>query len=390
MSQTNGSGKRYPALDAIRLCALSMIPALHFFLNTGFYEAAPGGPKYWLALLIRTGLTVTVPLFIMMSGYLLCENTPRAGWWRGLRKILLIYVLSCVPAFFVRRAAEAGYAPSAGGVFWSVLDFELNPYAWYINLYIGLYLLSPFLNRMHQGLNRQWHGTLLLLLFGLVSLPTLVNSFQWFSRIFWRQPALVEEYNRILPDYWIRLPFAVMYYEAGAYVRYYPPKIGKRRLLLLLSGLLAAFTAYNAWRQGGMPFKPWAWIDYHGFMPAVLTPLTFCFLLSVFSSRPWKEKTVRRLAWLSELSPGAYLLSYCMEELIYKIGGFTYALYSFRERFVWFPVIVILGTLGSLLLSVPLTYIAKGILHWADSRKAAEPRGGGSIGTEEKDGDPRG
>ena len=370
MLQSRDSRRRYPELDIIRLLALSMIPAVHFFMYTGFYESEPSWPGYGAVLLIRVCLTATLPLFIMLTGYLLCRAGLRPGWWKPLGKTLLIYVLSCIPCYFFRRAADAEYAPSAAGVFWSVLSFDLNPYSWYIGLYIGLFLLVPFLNRLHENLDRKWHGVLVLVLFALISLPSLTNSFLWFSPEFWRHPASVTEYNRILPDYWVQLPYALLYYEMGAWLRLHPPKIRARRLFLLLAGLSVLFTGYTAWRQDGQAFSVFPWVNHSGFVPAVLTPLTFCFLVRAFGSRVRKEKTVRVLAFLSDLCLGAYLLSYCTDLLIYRICGFPSPSASFQENFVWFPLTAVVNTVLSLFLSLLITVPAKWILRRSNGRKS--------------------
>lgn len=170
---------RQTELDVIRIFAFFTLIGTHFFLNTGFYYEQPGGyPAYWMALALMTFNAATMPLFMLLSGYLLSEKPRSTKWFLGLRRVLAIYILCCLVTALMRRYLEAEYRPSLPGIFWSLLEFSINPYSWYIEMYIGLYLLSPFLNILHQHMDQKWEQIWLAVLFVMIILPTFTQSFQ--------------------------------------------------------------------------------------------------------------------------------------------------------------------------------------------------------------------
>lgn len=57
-----------------------------------------------------------------------------------------------------------------------ILDYSAIPYAWYIEMWIGLALLVPFLNYMYKAIPSKNQKLLLLgILFVMTSLPDLCN-----------------------------------------------------------------------------------------------------------------------------------------------------------------------------------------------------------------------
>lgn len=62
---------RNPAMDLIRCVALLCVVGVHFFMHTGFYEQTVQGVGMYIAMVLRTFLMVCVPLFLILSGYLM-------------------------------------------------------------------------------------------------------------------------------------------------------------------------------------------------------------------------------------------------------------------------------------------------------------------------------
>ncbi len=68
--------KRNPALDIIRIVAAFTVLSVHFFLHNGFYYETVQGTSMYIMTLMRTLFSVCVPLFMILTGYLMCNKTP--------------------------------------------------------------------------------------------------------------------------------------------------------------------------------------------------------------------------------------------------------------------------------------------------------------------------
>ncbi len=354
---------RQSELDVIRIFAFFTLIGTHFFLNTGFYHERPGGdPAYWTALALMTLNAVTMPLFMLLTGWLLCEKPRSTKWFLGLSRVLVIYVLCCFVTVPVREYLETGYRPSLSGIFWSLLNFSINPYSWYIEMYIGLYLLSPFLNILHQQMDQKWEKIWLAVLFVMIILPTFTNYFRVFSLTFWRHPESALTVDKILPDYWTSVPCGLFYYAAGAYLRKYPLKIRMRRMIALFIICLAAFTLYNYWRMDGEPFSVRPWSGFEGFEAAVLSVLLFSIMQQGLQGKIKGERVRGFLRSVADWTLGAYLLSYCTDRVIYP--SLTEKLPAFRAWFPWFPAAVAGNGILCLLLAAAVTGLAAFILRF--------------------------
>lgn len=60
-------------LDITRIIAFASVPSVHFFLNSGFYDTPVLGEKMYIMVIFRTLFMICVPLFMLLSGYLMSE-----------------------------------------------------------------------------------------------------------------------------------------------------------------------------------------------------------------------------------------------------------------------------------------------------------------------------
>ena len=153
--------KRDLNLDLIRAAAVTMVVAVHFFLNCGFYETPLTGFRMVAATAVRTLLMVCVPLFLLLTGYLRAGKAWSPGYYRGLGRILLTYLL-CSLICLAFRTVYLREALSAMDYLRGILHFSGAPYGWYVEMFVGLYLLSPFLNAMWSALDERAKTALLL------------------------------------------------------------------------------------------------------------------------------------------------------------------------------------------------------------------------------------
>ena len=350
---------RNPTLDLIRVLAGLFVCGVHFFLYTGFYSEKIVDGNMYLPVLVRVFMGMCVPMFLVLSGYLMNSKTPCKSYYRGIVKTLVVYVLAGICGLLY----EAFYLKSQVTIlsgFLRIFDFSSAKYAWYVEMYIGLFLLIPFLNMGYHALkSRKKKLALVITLCILTSLPSLVNVFNFTIDGWWQNPVLSKEYQAIVPDYWVSL-YPMTYYFIGAYLKEYPPKLSKTKLFVLLIISLNLFAVYNIYRSWGNSITSGSWTNWCSFEQVIDTTLLFALLLKVkLDKAPKSVKYV--LAKLSDLTLGTYLISYLFDRTIYY-DYFGKWVYNFFDKFKYYPFMVLTIYILSALASLVLNLISKPII----------------------------
>ena len=327
-------------LDLIRAAAVVMVLSVHFFLNCGFYDVPLRGGRMMAATVVRTGLMICVPLFMLLTGCLRAERTWEKGRRIGLGKVLVTYVLASAVCLAF-RTFHLHEPLTALDWLRGLLHFSGAPYGWYVEMFIGLSLLSPFLSTLWQALSRSGRRGLLAVLCLLTFLPTLTNVLRYTR--FYLMP---------LPDWWVNL-YPIAYYFLGA-------ALGERRRegyrlgpavalgLSVCSTLVGA--SLHIWEAAGGPMA-FADVTYWGgFFTAVSAVLFF----SVLQRLPLERLGAvprRVITLLSTLSLPVYLLSYVSDQLLYP--RMCRAIPQVNDRLLWFAPMVLM----SLVLSLALAWL---------------------------------
>ncbi len=349
--------KRNTALDITRVAAAFSVIAVHFFLNSGYYTTPMLGKRMLVLTVLRTAFTVCVPLFIMLSGYLMCYKEWSAKYYKGIVKTLAVYLLASVFCILYKDIFLSE-GITLTGTAERIFNYSAAPYAWYIEMYIGLFLLIPFLNAMWRGLDSQKaKSALVVTLILLTSMPSIFNIWNFQVEGFIKTPYLSTEYTKMLPEWWVMM-YPLTYYFIGAYLREYPVKLKKRFNLPLIAASVLVFGVFSFYRSWGGYFAWGAYTDWFGLPTLIMAVLVFVFLAHRDTSGfpIWSKKLI---AWISDTCLGAYLVSYVFDNFIYtKLNA---AIPDVFGRIWWFvPVTLTVFTL-SVLLSGIINLIYGGI-----------------------------
>lgn len=98
----------------------------------------------------------------------------------------------------------------------NILSYD--QYSWYVNMYIGLYLLIPFLNRLWQVLDKEEKILLISVLIMSTALPSIVNVFDFYTDGAFRNSGFSTKYSQIVPDWW-KNSYPLTYYFIGTYLK---------------------------------------------------------------------------------------------------------------------------------------------------------------------------
>ena len=393
--------RRNSSMDILRIVAAFTVLSVHFFLHNGFYsEPVTGmgpiegivdsiatgngdslhGPLMFLALAMRTLFSVCVPLFMILTGYLMSHKELKKGYYKGIRKTVIIFVLATFACMIFKSVHEnptakaafysADYFAMFGAIaesgkynfinyLFSILDFTGANYSWYIEMYIGLFLIAPFLNLAYNKLGSKKHKQILVVtMVCLTILPTLFNIFNFQSAEWWVTPTSSDEFQKLIPAYWMGL-YPITYSFAGAYLREYGLRLKTGAAAALFVGTLLASTIFNWFRSYGGGFKTGIYGFWYGFYPFVLSVLLFL-LISRIKTDNWKPGVKSVLWQVSDLALGIYLCSYIFDTLIYE--NLRVNVPIMVDRIPYYLLTVPACFMCSMLLSFILNLLAKLII----------------------------
>lgn len=285
--------------DLVRMTAVIFVLTTHAIAYLGIGPATPGWPG-WLCL--RYLAMACVPLFLLLTGFLSGKRELTPRYYGSIIPILVSYgVISALAEVMHRFCFHNGVDPIHG--LFHILNYTANGYAWYVEMYIGLFLLIPFLNVLWRGLeSRGKRQALIATLAFLTMLPPAVESF-----------GTVSTRLDIIPDYWV-IAYPLTYYFMGAYLRDHPPHPSKGKLLVPLA-VSVAIPAVWRWQVSTPDNDAGYILNGFGCLSAGVTAVLLFLLLRDVQCSFRPVRTV--VTELSVCSFEIYLCSYLTDRLLY-------------------------------------------------------------------------
>ncbi len=329
-------GKRDLKLDYIRIFSLFCVISVHFFLNSGYYQEKMNGIAMIIMTTVRSFFIICVPMFIVLTGYLMNRKELSKSYYKGIKRTLIIYFMcSVVYHIFIHFYYLEGV--SFKSFIKDLLWYQGTKYSWYIEMYIGLFLIAPFLNIIINNFkSKKDFKILLITLMFLTGIPNFFNSL----------------FFKVFPSWW-SIIYPIFYYFLGAYLYKYKENISKFKLffflviLVIFDGFLNYFISYNnifSWS----PLN-----DYGSLIVMVKTYLVFSLLLQMkvkYTSK--KEKVLKKI---SNSCLGAYLISCIFDIIFYDILNSNIVIV--KMRFLYAPLVVAIVFICSIILSMIIDLI---------------------------------
>ena len=349
---------RNPAMDILRIVAVLCVISIHFFYHTGYYNTTADNDLMYFATVLRTLFSVCVPLFMILSGFLLCNKTLKKGYYSGIRKTIIVYILVAI-ACIIYKSCNGSYTLTTLTFFTGIFDFSGANYSWYIEMYIGLFLIIPFLNIIYKNLDsRKQKNILLITLIAITILPSLFNAFKFDSYEWWANPATDTDTQKLMPSWWVGI-YPITYYFTGCYIREYGTKIKNVFLIIALVIAIFGFGTFNFYRCYGSTFTTANYVYWYGIEPYVMSVLIFL-IISKLKLENINVKTKFVLWKISDLVLGTYLLSFIFDA-IYYYEFLNKNTTDFYARFPFMPLMILCVFVSALISSGIINLIAAGI-----------------------------
>lgn len=255
------------------------------------------------------------------------KKTISKKYYFGISKILIVYILISILSILFKIKFldyEYNFLQAIKGI----SNFTANDYSWYIEMYIGLFLLVPFLNIVYNNLSKKHKIILIITLLFLTSTQSMFN---------------INE--KVVQSWWIGI-YPITYYFIGCYLQEYQIKMSKIKNILLIFISLIIFGSINYDASYNIPFLDYQ--TYNSIQFVVLSVLVFIFLVNIKINKA--PKLVEKiLIKMSDLSLGAYLSSYIFDMLIYPY--FNKISIRFSNYFIILPIVFVCSYILSMLVN---------------------------------------
>lgn len=292
-TRTNFSIMGYNAnLDFVRTFAIFCVIGVHAFRD---------GHISFLQGFIRGICMIGVPLFLMLTGYLNSKKTIDdyfvKGKWKRCIEVYIAYVILGSVCYLVANH----FCFSPGNYIEQLLAFKLTSYGWYIDMWLGLFFLTPFLNIILNHLNGKEERIMLIVL------STLSLTANFFNR----------NGHVVIPDFWIGL-FPLTYYVIGHYLRCHFDRYKTmycRLLLLVVVGLLLVEPTLNELFPSDRYLYYMGGHDSLGY--AIYATIAFILMLYMHIGK----MVSKVLKSISSVSLYMYLISNTFDIIAFRITG---------------------------------------------------------------------
>lgn len=242
--------ERILGLDIIRMIAIFLVFTTHSIAYKGVLDVEQLSFKWTLYMIIRFLAITSVPLFLLLTGYLNNKKEISKKYYKGIIPLLVSYLCISLLEIIVTSIRLQTAIDWKTSII-NILNFSANGYAWYFEMYIGLFLLIPFLNILYDNLNSKKEKIVLVSsLAFLTFVPQIVKSFK-----------IADIWLNITPDYW-QIIYPITYFYIGKLIKEYQPKFSilKRISLVILALAIPCTFCYIFSTE-----TEYAWYIFNGF-----------------------------------------------------------------------------------------------------------------------------
>ena len=148
-------------LELLRIIAMFMIVVLHYcchgYQMTKVGTAGYNTPILWL---IYTFCYCAVNIYVLISGYFLCKSEFK---WKKVFKIYIEVLFYSIIIFSILTISGTIEITKSSQIITAFLPIISKAY-WFVTIYLSMYVISPFLNKLIDALDQKEYIKMLLTL----------------------------------------------------------------------------------------------------------------------------------------------------------------------------------------------------------------------------------
>lgn len=360
---TGNLDKREFGIDFIKAFATFSVLSVHYFLHNGYYNLNMNTKYILIPTAFRWLFYLGVPLFLLSTGYLKRKTRFCVMHYVKLTPVIVTSVLVGIITIFYKIFINGESYPI---FIWirSVWAYEQPSYSWYINMYLSLALIMPFISYGWNAIESQRKKQLTILVFLIMTaVPTQINR--------WIVIDSSSTNIGFAPNYYTNI-YAITYFLIGSYIGEYKPKFKKWSILLVLTECLIYLTLKTYMTADGNKFSDGITARYEDLI-IVVTSTAFFLLFYDLKINIKPIKAV--IASISSVTLGLYLLSWIYDNMVYPIykdaGAFDNLTSMFLTYFKIVPLGLLLSFLGATVVNTITKLITNPIIRFAAKKTGA-------------------
>ena len=278
-----------------------MVLTLHCLAKSGALYEQSGSVNvfYWI---LESLCIPAVDLFMLITGYFSVNARFRSrNIWRVL---VIVWSYSFLTSLL--NAQLAGYSMTAKSIMRMLIPIISQKY-WFVNAWLALAVISPFLSRLITALSKaQYRFLLCFLLLFMVLRPTL------FPREWAQDPSTGQTV----------FFFIVLYFLAG-WLRLYVPLNQLRRIrpiiLRCLYLVLAFVLAFSRLLMLRLNISEGTAIRFYGYDSVIVVLQAVTLILLFLVMKPLSENTGRIVNALSKNSFAVYVIHFSLNPVLWRV-----------------------------------------------------------------------
>ena len=177
--ETAAAPKKQLNMEILRILAMCMIITLHYLDKGGVLKefASNNTPVGNAAWIIEAFCMVSVNIYVLISGYFLCESTFK------IRKTVLLWIQILMYSWIITLIFAIilkGQFNFEEGMLYGLIPLLMpvtGSHYWFATVYILMYLVSPFLNIGIKAMDKKTHRNLIIILVAIFSIWNTVLPF---------------------------------------------------------------------------------------------------------------------------------------------------------------------------------------------------------------------
>lgn len=177
--ETAAVPKKQLNMEILRILAMCMIITLHYLDKGGVLKefASNNTPVGNAAWIIEAFCMVSVNIYVLISGYFLCESTFK------IRKTVLLWIQILMYSWIITLIFAIilkGQFNFEEGMLYGLIPLLMpvtGSHYWFATVYILMYLVSPFLNIGIKAMDKKTHRNLIIILVAIFSIWNTVLPF---------------------------------------------------------------------------------------------------------------------------------------------------------------------------------------------------------------------
>lgn len=290
--------KFFPQINIIKAIASFSVTAVHFRnrVETTIPESLINQKIKLFFSLNYSFFIFAVPLFLLATGFLSIHREINKKHFIGVIKIYFLYLFMAFMSYSLMIYTDTRNFTSILDIINRALKFNLIS-GWYIEMYVFLALIIPFLNILIKNLTKNEFKQLIIILLFAISIPAFINANPDFKILY-------------LPNYWKPI-YPIIYYFIGAYFRLYYEDFKMKNATYFMIYFSSVIYISQLLYRHASPYTK----SFEGYYASIINVLLassfFIFIFNTF------DKSNFIIDNLSKYTLSTYIMAYPIDKIIY-------------------------------------------------------------------------